>query len=1169
MNNFGFWGVSALRAAAPGTRSTIFAATVSLMSLAIATAPAAAQTVPADEDSVCELDANGQRDEDCREGDVAPGEAPTNDPDQDGSGIDPAAPDATGDVADEAIVVTGSRIKQSTYTSISPLQIITTEASQNVGEFDPSQILQRDEAASGTQIDSTFQGFVLNNGPGSQTIDLRGLGADRTLLLINGRRLAPAGVEGAPTNPSINLLPSSLIERYDLLLEGASSVYGSDAVAGVGNIILRKNFTGPELFASGNLNEYGAGNDYQVSAAWGTKTDRAFFGVGAEYSYRDNIRFRDRPYFSDCETHYEITQNGDIRTIDLATNALVRQTNPNISVSESACKITGISGRIFIPFTRLGSVYFQQGNNNIPGFPNFSDSQRSNGQNVDANGDGIRDVDFQNVNTNAAFTHHNFIPEQKLYNVMAYGEYDFGGITPFFEANYSRAEVFSELDQNVAQLFPYVPAGNAFNPCRGVAAGGVDCRARDNAFNPQAAPLSTGFALPVQPIVAIRGDRNNTDVVQQQMRFVGGVKGDLAFVGPSWTFELAGVYSRSKGKSRRYGIREDKLAFALGLDPTADYNGDGVVDNDGDGIADDYNPNLQAGGIFGGPVLTPCNAAALKNPSLAMADLTQGCVPVNLFAPSVLGSPIGDFATQAERDYLFGVREFNTIYEQRLFSAYATGDILSLPAGELGAVVGVEYRKDEIDSRPDLVASNGLFVHFFSDLGAVGSKEIKEAFAELDIPVFDDDDALGDLRLNVSGRATDEEFYGTNFTYALKGGWRPIDSLLLKMSYGTSFRAPNLRENFLKGQSGFLTLVDPCAVPDAAFQGGKYVAALETREPQTLANCIREGRDPTKVGIDPEGLNVIQTTSTEITSGGALDLEPETSSSFTVGASFAETFARNVNVSFGINYYNITVKQSIIEPSSQFILNDCFTREDDTRSAFCDRITAGTAPNTRFLVSDVFAGFINLDQEKVRGMDFNGFIGKDVTAFGRRVDLGLNLRANRLIERSSEFVGDDGAIDFDEDQGEFGYPKWTGRATFTAEFDRKFLFTWQTRYIGPVEQQDNFIDPLSDAFGRGPDGKATGFVGDTCTGLGSPNGNVVGDGVFCRDVGFAGKYFLHTASVRYRTGPLEARVGVTNIFNKNPPQVDGNEVFSISNVPIGNGYDLNGREFFGSIRYRF
>ncbi|MEM6476205.1 MAG: TonB-dependent receptor plug domain-containing protein, partial [Pseudomonadota bacterium] len=168
---------------------------------------------------------------------------------------------------DQNITVTGSRIVRDTYSSISPLQVLGTENQQAVGAFDPSQILQRSESAAGQQIDATFQGFVLDNGPGSQTLNLRGLGADRTLLLLNGRRLAPSGVEGAPTVPSLNLIPSTLVDRYELLLDGASSVYGSDAVAGVGNLILRKDFDGFELQANGNINPQGGGDDYQISGA--------------------------------------------------------------------------------------------------------------------------------------------------------------------------------------------------------------------------------------------------------------------------------------------------------------------------------------------------------------------------------------------------------------------------------------------------------------------------------------------------------------------------------------------------------------------------------------------------------------------------------------------------------------------------------------------------------------------------------------------------------------------------------------------------------------------------------------------------------------------------------------------------------------------------------------
>jgi iron complex outermembrane recepter protein len=1075
---------------------------------------------------------------------------------------------------EEGIVVTGSRLKQNTFTSISPLQVIKNDDAQDAGVFDATSVLQRSEAASGQQIDATFGGFVLDNGPGSTTINLRGLGADRTLILINGRRMAPAGVEGAPTNPSINLIPSSLVDRYDLLTDGASSIYGSDAVAGVINVIMKKNFQGLELFANGDINPQGGGEDYDISGTWGINNDRGFFGIGAEYSYTDEIRLKDRKFFRGCDKNYEIDQNGNFRTLGVRDNALVQNRTPGVSVSTNECKIDGLSGRIFIPNATYGSVYYTPGAGNT-GIPNFNENT-FRGRELDLNGDGLRDVDFQNVNTNGSNLDQVFQSKQKLLNIMASGEYTFAGganITPFFEFSYSRAKASSD-NTGTAQLFPTVPATNAFNPCNRLRPGGVDCRRAQNlAFG--APLLSTGFDLPVQAIVAVEGDRNNFKVSQQQYRGVLGVRGDLPFIGPSWDFEVAGTYSKSIGKSKRFGIREDKLALALGLDPTADYDGDGVFDNNGDGIADDYDLNLSTGGIFGGPVLSgPCNVAGLSNASAALPDLAQGCVPVNLFAPSLLGGPIGNFATQAERDYLFGVRSFNTSYEQILLSGFAGGSLFTLPAGDVTFGIGAEYRKDKINSKPSAVAANGLFFGFFGDRGAVGSKDIKEVFGELNLPLKADQTMVRELTVNMSGRVTKEQFYGTAGTYSIKGLWRPVDPLSIKFSWGTSFRAPNLRENFLAGQTGFLNLFDPCSVPDDAIASGAYRAADDDREATTIAACIREGRDPTRVGFDPALGNTINTSSAEILSGGSLDLKEETSRAITTGFAFAETFSGGFDVNLAFNYYDIKVKGAITEPSSQFILNDCYTRQDGQRSQFCDRITASTSAADRFLVTNVASGFINLNSESVRGMDFLAEFGKEIKLFGTNVDLGIELRANHLIERSTLLVDDNGVATIDQDAGEFGLPKWTGQATFFADIS-KFRFLWQTNYTGPVEQQADGIDELADAFGRGVDGLPNGFAGDTCLGNGTTNANgtvrVAGDGIFCRDVGFAKKYFTHTASIRYRDREegVTIRAGVTNIFNRKPPLVDSNEVFAIANTAIGSGYDYNGREFFVSVQKKF
>jgi len=1113
------------------------------------------------------------------------------------------------------ITVTGSRIVRDTYSSISPLQVLSTENQQAVGAFDPAQILQRSEAAAGQQIDATFQGFVLDNGPGSQTLNLRGLGADRTLLLINGRRLSPAGVEGAPSNPSLNLLPSSLVDRYDILTDGASSIYGSDAVAGVVNVILRKDFDGLELQANGDINEYGGGNDFTVSAAWGKNFDRGVFGIGAEWRRVDQIRLDDRPFLAGCDRHIEIDQNGNRLTQDLQSDANVRnRSNGRIGLPIQECKPGNVGGRIQpigAPGTRLGDIYFDprqygltvggrpiSGNTGIPG---FSDNFDAFNAPQDRNNDGIADVflvDYGQVEPGRTF-----IPRQDTYNVFAYGEYALPGaanLTPYFEASYSRFESFTP-NSGTPQFFPWVPAGNQFNPCN-EAVGTVDCRAVDNNFQqilpgqPNAgrlAPLSTtATSLAVRPIPFVRGDRNNVDVQTEQYRGVLGVRGDLPFIGSSWTFDVSGVYSRSIGKTVRLGIREDKLAFALGIDPTADFNPTGfprnTIDNDGDGIADDYislevSPMLLATtGVASG---TPCSVAGLRNPGLAPSDLTAGCVPVNLFAPSLYGtpgtgSPVGDFATQAERDYLFGERSFNTVYEQKILSGYVTGDLFELPAGPVGVVLGGEWREDSIDSQPNFVASNGLFWGFFADGGASGSKWIREVYGEIDVPLAAGETLVEELTFNASGRITDEEFYGTNGTFSLKGGWRPVAPLLFKFSYGTSFRAPNLRENFLLSQSGFGNITDPCAVPAAAFSAANgYVAADDTRDPAILSNCRREGRDPTVVGTDPLLGNTITASSVQIFSGGSLDIDPETSRSITAGMAFEEDWASGFRFAFNFNYYDIKLKDSIVEASGSFIVNDCFSRLDGGRSPFCDRITASDQASARFLITQVQAAFINLDQEAVRGIDLNATFGYPVMIGENEFDLSVNLTANHLIERSTTTRDANGNELTDDFAGRFFFPSWVGRATFNVGYD-DFLFTWQTRYVGDVSQDPDFVDPFSDAFGFGPDGVATGFVSNTCLGSGSRNpagtanagalnGIVAGDGVFCRNVGFAEEYFEHTASLRWDNGDFRIIAGVTNIFNQDPPRVDSSEVLAIGNTPLGGGYNLNGREFFGQVLFRF
>ncbi|MCJ7589841.1 MAG: TonB-dependent receptor plug domain-containing protein, partial [Woeseiaceae bacterium] len=468
---------------------------------------------------------------------------------------DPAAEQYDGDekLAEE-IVVTGSRLKRDTYSSISPLQIITSEISREVGLIDAANILQESGASSGQQIDLTFNGFVLDNGPGSSTVNLRGLGEARTLVLVNGRRLAPAGVEGAPFAANLNQIPASLVQQYDLLLDGASSVYGSDAIAGVANIILRKDFDGFEVEGFSRNPQHGGGVENTLSVVWGKNFDRGFIGFGAEYQKSDNVTLEDRPWTAGCDKNYEIDENGQFRQDE--------QFYPNVyGMPWDECRLGLLAARVSVPFS--GSIYATPGASN-GGWNGFSESNIF-GFGIDSNQDGVADLTFRDYDLNGKASQQNsdLFSANDTLQVMGYGEYTFdtaANITPYFEVMYSETDFFSNSSEG--QLFPTVPANNPFNICNPAAIGGVDCGLAFDALmnnpgviagvlNAFGCDPSTGGscdqtggaigAAGTQPIVSVAGDRNFTKVSGDQIRVVTGVRGDLPWLQfgsvDNWSFD--------------------------------------------------------------------------------------------------------------------------------------------------------------------------------------------------------------------------------------------------------------------------------------------------------------------------------------------------------------------------------------------------------------------------------------------------------------------------------------------------------------------------------------------------------------------------------------------------------------------------------------------------------
>lgn len=212
--------------------------------------------------------------------------------------------EATSGEAIEEIVTTGSRIRKDVFTSSTPMDVIDIEEASIQGIANVGELLQNSTVAAGSpQVTSAISSaFVENGGIGTSTISLRGLGANRTLVLLNGRRAGPSGTRGGVSSFDLSVLPLSTIERIEVLKDGASSIYGSDAVAGVVNIITRREDGGT---IDGYVSAPGSsgGEQTRLSASWGRDYDRGGFRVTADYNKQEELARGDRDYFN-CGNDY-------------------------------------------------------------------------------------------------------------------------------------------------------------------------------------------------------------------------------------------------------------------------------------------------------------------------------------------------------------------------------------------------------------------------------------------------------------------------------------------------------------------------------------------------------------------------------------------------------------------------------------------------------------------------------------------------------------------------------------------------------------------------------------------------------------------------------------------------------------------------------------------------
>lgn len=1018
--------------------------------------------------------------------------------------------------SEELMTITGSRIRKSEFSNASPIQIISGDISRELGLFDAGEMLQNTNQASGYQIDNTFGGYVLDNGPGAATIGFRGLGAERTLVLINGRRMAPAGVGGAPTSPDLNLIPGVMIDRIENLYDGASTVYGSDAVAGVANLILRKDVEGFEVQASMNQPKGGGGEEGVLSGMWGTTTDRGFITVGAEYTERKAQSYAQNPFVKGCEERIFETDSGEIITRNSGNG-------PTIG-GEDSCDIFPLTNRIQVDNAFWGSLYSTPGftNTGIPGFSettvpaayigllptwiaaDFDGDGIPDGAIVDGNGDGLRDVDFQDpryaYQQSDYYKSGDYLSQNKRISVVMNGEYnlqDSNDTTLYFDGLYAKRD--SDIFAPGAQLFEWVPPSNPYNPCNVNEVNGTDCYG--------VLGFGNDGSKWVRPIINIRGDRDQHKIDVSQYRIVTGITGDIGpLANDNWFYDAYVSYSASKGNYVTTGISEERLQNSI---YTSVRNTDG---------------------------------------SVSCGDGTDGCVPVNLFGDNIFQVG-GGTLTPEEAAYVMVDRIARTDVSQLVVNGYASGDVFELPwnGAVVSGVVGLEYRRDEIKTDSNDVATEGLLWGWFADQGAVGARNLKEAFTEIEFPLLSGITGVEELSITAAGRITKESYYDTESTYSVKMIYRPIEWFTLRGTKGTSYRAPNLRERFLLGTSGFATVSDPCVVPTDARTSDianpsapdGYDPTLDQRDSSTIAACAAAGVDPTTLGLGQNGTNKFNTGySAEVTTGGTTALTEETSEAETFGFIFEQPFTDEFDLTVSMTAFDIEVTNSIAEPSAGYSINQCYSA--DGNSAFCSRLVRDTDGQ----LSDIDASFINIGLLTSKGIDYNLYYQQDFVVLEKNLSVSLDLQATRMDESVYDVLGT-----VDDNVGEPDVPKWRSSARLSLTYD-DFRLNWSTRFIGGGEEDDQ------DDFEAGT---------AACRGL----YDAAGDPLLCRPVGHTEDYTLHNVSLTWSLDDLYINFGVRNVLNEAPPKVDPNGSWSNTNIPLGVGYDTFGRTPYINATYTF
>ncbi|AVJ34029.1 MULTISPECIES: TonB-dependent receptor [Stenotrophomonas] len=908
----------------------------------------------------------------------------------------------------DTVVVTGSLIKRPEYETTSPVQVISIDKAISAGQFDTADFLQTSSIAAGsTQMNNQFGGFVVEGGTGVQTVSLRGLGANRTLILLDGQRPGPAGTRGQVAAFDLNVIPQAILQRLEIVKDGSSSIYGSDALAGVVNLITKKSIDRPEMTYSMSVPQHGGGEQFSASIANGWNFDKGSVVAAAQWDRLNALTVGDRDYFRCAE---DMVWGTDGKRIDREDRSILAGSNL------AGCSTGNLYANTIINYNNPAIRYVPSPDGSTVGpFPGYRPRPRPTP--TYANGGTAY---YQDV-LNFPFYHDQEVINQRE-RASLYAATDFS----FDSFNWKTQFLYNRRETKAHSWRQFYPT--------------VYSEAADDYF---------------QVIMPFPSDQKITvDYFYGTTKFDGQFKST-----DSWTWEVNAGFSRSTGK---YG--------ALSID----------VDRAGDLV------------------------------------YTDDDMPVNYFDPGFLNGTRMNELIAAVGQYHTG----KTTYDQTSANAIFSGNLFTLPAGDVASAFGVEFRRYKIDDTPSDFALADRSWNSTSAGPTRGTDKVKEAFAEVDVPLLKGIPGIESLSVNLSGRVFEyDSVPGSDHVWKTGVNWQIIPSLRVRGTMGTSFRAPGLYELYLGDQTGFLpqTQIDPC------IQWG------DSNNTFIRANCGAAGIPDTYTGGGGSSATIYSG------GGGKNNLQPETSKAKTLGLVWSPTFA-NLNVA--LDYFDYDVRGEITQLDEYDIVFGCYGSAVFP-NAFCDQIvrnspTNASAPNN---ITTIYNKYVNINRERTRGYDLQVNYDNDFS-FGK---ISAEAQVTYTIEDTYQLFdsASDSGITTSDQVGYIGRPKTVGLASVSLERG-DWTFNWQGTYVSSTQNKDldrNFT--------------YSGYQNAT------------------RDIK-AGWQFRHSVSVGYDMDDWNIMVGVRNLFDKEPDLISNTAGTRYGNTPLyASQYDWYGRTFFARVSYKF